>query len=61
VLLINEFDSVANGVAAQLFQDNYLSVSQNGAGPMDRELVCIVDFHGKGFIIIKTHPMEVPC
>jgi len=35
VLLINEFDFVANGVAAQLFQDNYLSVSQNGAQPID--------------------------
>lgn len=35
VLLINEFDFVANGVAAQLFQDNYLSVSQNDAGPID--------------------------
>lgn len=32
VLLINEFDFDAGGVAAQLFQDNYLSVSQNGAG-----------------------------
>jgi hypothetical protein len=35
VLLINEFDFVANGVAAQLFQDNYLSVSQNGAQPIE--------------------------
>ena len=35
VLLINEFDFVANGVAAQLFQDNYLSVSQNGAAPIE--------------------------
>jgi Endonuclease/Exonuclease/phosphatase family len=34
VLLINEFDFVENGVAAQLFQDNYLSVSQNGAEPI---------------------------
>ena len=34
VLLINEFDFVANGVAAQLFKDNYLSVSQNGAAPI---------------------------
>ena len=31
VLLINEFDYVENGLAAELFQDNYLSVSQNGA------------------------------
>ncbi len=35
VLLINEFDYVENGVAAELFQDNYLSVSQNGAGPIE--------------------------
>jgi hypothetical protein len=34
VLLINEFDFVENGVAAELFQDNYLSVSQNGAEPI---------------------------
>jgi hypothetical protein len=34
VLLINEFDFVENGVAAQLFQDNYLSISQNGADPI---------------------------
>ena len=35
VLLINEFDFDAGGVAAQLFQDNYLSVSQNGAGAIE--------------------------
>jgi len=35
VVLINEFDYVENGVAAELFQDNYLSVSQNGANPID--------------------------
>lgn len=35
VLLINEFDFVENGVAAELFQDNYLSVSQNGADPIE--------------------------
>ncbi len=34
VLLINEFDYDAGGVAAQRFQDNYLSVSQNGADPI---------------------------
>jgi len=31
VLLINEFDFDAGGVAAGLFQDNYLSVPHNGA------------------------------
>jgi hypothetical protein len=35
VLLINEFDFVENGVAARLFQKNYLSVSQNGAQPIE--------------------------
>jgi hypothetical protein len=35
VLLVNEFDFVENGVAAELFRDNYLSVSQNGASPID--------------------------
>jgi hypothetical protein len=35
VLLINEFDFVENGVAAELFQENYLSVSQNGADPIE--------------------------
>ena len=34
VLLINEFDFVDNGVAARLFQDNYLSVPHNGAAPI---------------------------
>jgi hypothetical protein len=34
VLLINEFDFDANHVALALFQQNYLSVSQNGADPI---------------------------
>ncbi|MGH9137693.1 MAG: endonuclease/exonuclease/phosphatase family protein [Acidimicrobiales bacterium] len=34
VLLINEFDFVADGTAARLFQDNYLSVAHNGADPI---------------------------
>lgn len=34
VLLINEFDFDENGTAAQLFADNYLSQSQNGAAPI---------------------------
>jgi hypothetical protein len=37
VLLINEFDYDAQGEAAQLFQDNYLSASQNGADPIEYE------------------------
>jgi hypothetical protein len=34
VLLINEFDFDPNGTALRLFQENYLSVSQNGASPI---------------------------
>jgi hypothetical protein len=34
VLLINEFDFDAAGLAAQLFQENYLSVSHNGSEPI---------------------------
>jgi len=34
VLLINEFDYDAGGTALRLFQDNYLSISQNGAAPI---------------------------
>ena len=42
VLLINEFDYDDQGgeydsLAAQLFQDNYLSISQNGAEPIEYE------------------------
>jgi 3-phytase len=35
VVLINEFDFVDGGVAARLFQDNYLSVGHNGADPIE--------------------------
>lgn len=34
VVLINEFDYDADGTALSLFQDNYLSVPHNGAGPI---------------------------
>lgn len=34
VLLLNEFDFDPGGEAADLFQDNYLGVSQNGADPI---------------------------
>ena len=34
VLLINEFDFDAQGLAARLFQRNYLSVGHNGAKPI---------------------------
>lgn len=35
VLLVNEFDFDEDGLAAHLFQTNYLSISQNGARPID--------------------------
>ncbi len=35
VLLVNEFDFVADGSAAELFRDNYLAVSQNGVPPVN--------------------------
>ncbi|MGK3950840.1 endonuclease/exonuclease/phosphatase family protein [Microbacterium sp. I2] len=35
VVLLNEFDYVEGGVAADLFRDNYLEVSQNGAPALD--------------------------
>ncbi len=35
VLLINEFDFDEDGTAAQLFRQNYLSVSQNGIDPVE--------------------------
>lgn len=34
VLLLNEFDYVPDGVAIDLFRDNYLEVSHNGARPI---------------------------
>ena len=34
LLLVNEFDYVPGGVAAELFRDNYLERSQNGADPI---------------------------
>ncbi len=34
VLLINEFDYDAEGLAAELFQENYLGVGQRGAAPI---------------------------
>lgn len=35
ILLINEFDYVEGGAAAELFRDNYLAVGQNGQDPVD--------------------------
>ena len=42
VLLINEFDFDADGQPAGLFQQNYLSVSQNGAEPIEYKHVYVV-------------------
>ena len=41
VLLINEFDFDDDGQAANLFKQNYLAVSQNGAGPVDYPYVYV--------------------
>jgi hypothetical protein len=41
ILLLNEFDYDANGTAADLFRQNYLAVSQNGATPVDYPYVYI--------------------
>ncbi|QDO87594.1 endonuclease/exonuclease/phosphatase family protein [Ornithinimicrobium ciconiae] len=35
LLLVNEFDYVEGGAAAELFRDNYLAVGQHGAAPVD--------------------------
>ena len=43
VILVNEFDFDAGGDAARLFQENYLSVSQNGADPIDYPYVYVAD------------------
>ncbi len=41
VLLINEFDFVEGNVLSDLFQDNYLSISQNGAAAIDYPYVFV--------------------
>lgn len=41
VVLINEFDYDAEGEAAGLFQENYLSVSQNGIDPVEYPYVYV--------------------
>jgi hypothetical protein len=35
IVLLNEFDYVEGGVAADLFRDNYLEVAQGGADPVE--------------------------
>ncbi|NEN88413.1 MAG: phytase [Okeania sp. SIO3H1] len=39
VLLVNEFDFDSEGTAANLFQENYLGISQNGVGPVEYPFV----------------------
>jgi hypothetical protein len=41
VVLLNEFDYVAGNVAIDLFRDNYLEVSQNGAAPVEYPYVFV--------------------
>lgn len=41
MLLINEFDYVPDNLAATLFQQNYLGVSQNGAPPISYPYVYV--------------------
>ncbi len=60
VLLINEFDYYGFNVAANLFQENYLSISQNGASPVEYPYVYVApsntgepsgfDLNNNGFI-----------
>ncbi|MGK7922689.1 MAG: phytase [Trichodesmium sp.] len=39
VLLVNEFDFDSEGIAANLFRDNYLEISQNGVDPVEYPFV----------------------
>ncbi len=41
VLLVNELDYEEGGLAAELFRDNYLAVSQGGADPVDYHYVFV--------------------
>jgi hypothetical protein len=60
VLLINEFDYDAGGLAAHYFQENYLGISQNGQAPIDYPYVFQApsntgipsgfDFNNDGFV-----------
>jgi len=45
VLLVNEFDYVEDGVAAELFRVNYLEVSQHGADPIDYPYYFVAPFN----------------
>ncbi|MEL6521584.1 MAG: phytase [Pseudomonadota bacterium] len=41
IILLNEFDFDADGEAARLFSENYLSIGQNGADPIDYPYVYV--------------------
>ena len=45
VLLVNEFDYVPSGLAADLFRENYLEISQNGADPVYYPYVYLAPFN----------------
>ncbi|MEL7036136.1 MAG: esterase-like activity of phytase family protein [Cyanobacteria bacterium J06592_8] len=64
VILLNEFDYDAEGEGIQLFQDNYLSVSQNGVDPIEYPYVYLApsntgipsgfDFNNDGEVVTET-------
>ena len=39
ILLVNEFDFDSEGIAANLFRENYLEISQNGVSPVEYPFV----------------------
>jgi 2',3'-cyclic-nucleotide 2'-phosphodiesterase (5'-nucleotidase family) len=64
VLLINEFDFYENFAATRLFQQNYLSVAQNGAAPIQYPFVYVApsntgvasgfDLNNNGTVVTTT-------
>ncbi|WP_042280991.1 endonuclease/exonuclease/phosphatase family protein [Nocardiopsis alba] len=68
VLLVNEFDHDDEGRGLSLFQDNYLSVGQNGADPIDYPYVYSapvntgvasgVDLNGDGAVVTEPGSPE---
>lgn len=68
VLLVNEFDHDEEGVGAQRFQDNYLSVAQNDAepivypyvytAPVNTGVASGVDLNGDGRVVTEPGSTE---
>ncbi|MGF1493311.1 MAG: esterase-like activity of phytase family protein [Microcoleaceae cyanobacterium] len=68
VILLNEFDFDENGEGIQLFQDNYLSVSQNGVDPVEYPFVYLapsntgiasgLDFDNNGEAVTEPGSVE---